>query len=266
MRRIDSALIRWALCGALSCAASGAAAQQPTQAPLPAAPPPGAGPLQGSLDSPSLAGGGCAPLQMFKATIRNISPGIAAADRAAQPRQLWRQGDRFLRSEESPDPVRGDLTVVIIAEPNIWAYNQATRQGRHTVDPGPSLVVKAPILPALPGMPDPMRNLEFGCEAVFVATYAPQQQRLVPWGASQAALHAVTMGEHTVAVLMDTKRNAPLMLSYLRRGQPGLVIRYDEYRHGLPDRPALFQPPKNIKITEAGTEAAPSPLGAPPTN
>jgi hypothetical protein len=215
-------------------------------------------PLQGSLDTPSL--GGCAPTQLFKATVRNISPGVAAADRAAQPRQLWRQGEKYLRSEESPDPTRGDLPVVVISEPDIWIYNQATRQGRHSVDPGPQLVVKAPILPPIPDLPAPMRALEFGCEAVFVATYAPQQQRVVPWGPSKAALHAVSMGEHAIAVLMDTRRNAPLILSYLRRGQPVLVLRYDEYRHGLQDRAALFQPPKNIKITEAGQEAAPRPL------
>lgn len=219
----------------------------------------GTGPLEGSLDTPGLTG--CAPPQLFKATIRNTSPGLAAADRGAQPRQLWRLGDRFLRSEESPDPLRGDMTVVIIAEPDIWTYNQATRQGRHATDPGPQLVVRAPILPPVPGLPAPLQSLEYGCEALFVTAYAPQQRQLVPWGAGQAAVHTATMGEHQVAILMDTRRNAPLMLSYLYRGQPRVVIRYDEYRHGLQARPQLFQPPAGVKMQEAGREAAPRPPG-----
>jgi hypothetical protein len=255
------------------CAAVPAAAQEPKLdlppvvplepvQPLPpqASPPAGGtGPLQGSLDTPGLTA--CAPPQLFKTTIRNTSPGLAAADRAAQPRQMWRQGDKFLRSEESPDPVRGDLTIVIIAEPDIWTYNLANRQGRHATDPGPELVVRAPILPPVPGMPAPLRSLEFGCEPVFVATFAPQSRQTVPWGNTEASVHAVTMGEHQVAILMDTRRNAPLMLSYIFRGQPRVVIRYDEYRHGLPERPQLFQPPKNIKMQEAGQEPAPRPLG-----
>jgi hypothetical protein len=53
-----------------------------------------------------------------------------------------------------------------------------------------------------------------------------------------------------VAILMDIRRSGPLMLSYLRQGRPVFVIRYDDYRHGLPDRPELFKPPRNVKIIE----------------
>jgi hypothetical protein len=245
--------------GAAAVLVGGASAQTPAT-PAPGAPA-AAGPLQGSFNTPAA---GCAPVQLFKATVRNVSPGLAAADRAAQPRQLWRLGDTFLRSEESPDPVRGDLAVIIVAEPDIWVYNPATRQGRHSVDPGPELKVKAPVLPPTPDLPAAFRSLEYGCEPAFVAAYAPQPQRIVPWGGSQAALHTVTMGDHTVAVLMDVRRNTPLMLSYLRGGQPVMVMRYDEYRNDLPNRPTLFQPPKNIRITEAGRQAPPSPLSPSP--
>ncbi|MBX3484002.1 hypothetical protein [Phenylobacterium sp.] len=260
--------IRLALAGAMALVATSASAQDPPGVDVPPVvpikpakplPPDAEAPLEGSLDTPGLTT--CAPAQLFKATIRNTSPGLAAADRGAQPRQLWRQGDRFLRSEESPDPARGDMTIVIIAEPDIWTYNQATRQGRHATDPGPQLTVRAPILPPVPGLPAAMQSLEFGCEPAFVAAYAPQALQSVPWGSIQAAVHTATMGEHQVAILMDTRRNAPLIVSYLYRGQPRVVIRYDEYRQGLPDRPQLFQPPKGIRIQEAGQEPAPRPLG-----
>ncbi|MDN8836893.1 hypothetical protein Q0M54_13960, partial [Staphylococcus aureus] len=71
------------------------------------------------------------PPKMFRTTIRNVTPGLQAADRRAQPRQIWRQGSLFLRSVEQPIPPNGDQQVVIVAEPDIWVLNEATRTGQH---------------------------------------------------------------------------------------------------------------------------------------
>jgi len=199
----------------------------------------------------------CAPTGLFRATIRNISPGLAASARGAQPRQIWRQGATHLRSEEQPDPVRGDQTVVVVAEPDIWIVNLATREGRHTLDPGPVLEVRAPILPATPDLSPTFRALEYGCEAQFVARHAPEPERTIAWGATRATLHTVAVGDQSVAFLMDLGRERPLMISYQRGGRPTFVLRYDDYRLGLPERPQLFAPPKNAKIT-------PGPAGPPP--
>jgi hypothetical protein len=193
-------------------------------------------------------------------TIRNISPGVAAAARAAQPRKLWRKGATYLRSEDDPDPVRGDQTVVIISEPDIWTINLATRTGTHASDPGPELNVRAPILPPVATLPAPLRALEFGCEPQWVAAYAPQEAGQVNWGSSPAILHTLVVGEHSIAMLMEKRRNIPILVSYLRQGRPVMVIRYDLYRTDLPDRPELFAPGANIKITERPPTPPPSPL------
>jgi len=197
----------------------------------------------------------CQPRSLFTAMVRNITPGIAAADQRAQPKRIWRLGSRFLRSMEQPAAPKGDQAVVIVAEPDIWMLNPATRQGRHAVDKGPVLDVRAPILP--PGGPKEFMALEFGCEAEFVSVRAPNAERAIRWGAIEAGLHTYAQGDFSVAILMDDLRGTPLMISYLRQGQPIYVLRYDDYRKGLPDQPELFQPPQGFTITEA-----PSPPGS----
>lgn len=223
----------------------------------------GAASAQPAGDPPSLAvppvaqpSGTCAPEKLLRTTVRNISPGLQAAASGAQPRTIWRQGAFFLRNEEGVDPLRGDQNLIIVAEPDIWMINLATRTGQHSVDPGPELVVRAPIPPV--GAPPELLKLEFGCEREFLAEFAPTPERELPWGARQAALHRVTVGEHGVAILMDSQRDAPLMVSYLRQGRPVVVFRYDEYRRDLPDRPDLFRPDKSIRIVEA-PRAGPNP-------
>lgn len=240
-RTTSAALAAAALLSAVTAAA------QPSQGPP-------------ALDAPPAVqpAGSCAPEKLFRTTVRNISPGLAASASAAQPRTIWRKGAYFLRSEEDVDPVRGDQNVIIVAEPDVWMINLANRTGQHSLDPGPELVVRAPIPPV--GAPPQLLRLEFGCEREFLAQFAPTPEAEAPWGARRAALHRVTVGEHSVALLMDSRRNTPLMVSYLRQGRPVVVFRYDEYRHGLPDRPELFTPDKTIRITEAPRASAPSPI------
>jgi hypothetical protein len=224
-------------------------------------PPEQAGPPVMPLD----AGGGCAPEKLVRLVVRNISPGLAAGDPRAQPRVMYRRGGQFLRTEDQPDPNHnGAKAVYIIAEPDVWAIDLSTRTGRHNVDPGPDFGVHAPILPLVADLPPAFRALEFGCEAAFVTANAPQAQRSVPWGETTAALHTVTVGDQTLALLMDSRRSEPLLISYLRQGKPVWVVRYDEFRADLPDRPELFQPPKSVTFQEGPPAGARPPLATPP--
>jgi hypothetical protein len=251
---------------ALAVAATGVVAgqtlaQKPPELDVPAVVPPGAPPAPDPFNprEGAPAAANCAPTGLFSATVRNISPGLAASDPRAQPRQLWRQGSQYLRSVEQPLP-NGAQSVVVIAEPHVWAYNEATRSGRHTIDPGPVLEVRAPILPPALGLPPELLRLEFGCEPDFVAAHAATPQQVINWGGEKAGVRVYTSGEHSVAILMDSRRSQPLMLSYLRQGRPMFVLRYDAYRRGLPERPELFQPPKSVKFAEGSAEAPPRPL------
>jgi hypothetical protein len=212
-----------------------------------------------SEPAPSSPSGACAPEKLTRMVVRNISPGLAAAAPAAQPRSIWRKGSMQLRTEEVPDPVRGVHNILVVSEPDIWVINMAARAGQHSLDPGPVYEVRAPILPLGPGMPPQLMQLEYGCEAAFAALHAPASERTVSWGAETARLHVANFGDHQVTVMLHARRNAPLMIVYARAGQAVFAIRYDEFRGDLPDRPDLFQPPKNVRITEA----PPSPQGRP---
>lgn len=195
----------------------------------------------------------CAPSGLVRVAYRNISPGLAAADPAAQRQTLWRHGSRFLRTESDPDPQRGQR-VVIVNEPDVWVMNLATGTGEHWIDSDPQQEVHAPII-ATPDTPPTIRALEYGCEAEFITTHAPTPRNTVRFGQIDAALHVVEEGGHSVAILMDPRRRAPLLLSYLRQGRPVLVIRYDEHRTNLPMRLDIFVPPRNVKLTEGAPRA-----------
>ena len=196
----------------------------------------------------------CAPGQLVRIVYRNVSPGVAASDPAAQPRILWRIASTFLRSEEQPDPASGVQALVIVSEPNVWMINLTDRTGRHVIDSDPSQVVRAPIIP-ISDLPAPFSSLEYGCEAGFVATYAPVPQSRTKWGDGPAQLHGLTQGEHSLAILMDSRRNTPLLISYLRQGRPVLVVRYDDHRTGVQAREDLFRPPGFVKFQEAPASA-----------
>lgn len=198
---------------------------------------------------------GCAPANLTRMITRNVSPGLAAAAPAAQPRTIYRQGATFLRSEESPDPTRGQ-PVVIVAEPDIWTINLATRSGQHQIDPGPELVVRAPILPITPDLPPEFRALEYGCELEFLAAAgAAAPRQTVNWGSAKATAHQVAKGEHTISILMATRRQAPLMVAYAKSGQVVFAIRYDDYRNDMTERPTLFAPPEGMKFGAANEQA-----------
>lgn len=201
----------------------------------------------------------CRPRSLMSMTVRNITPGLQAADPRAQPRRLWRLGAKYLRSLEQPvisetlqDPKApmARQSLMVVAEPDVWIIDTASRQARHSLDKGPVFEVRAPILP-LGDTPAQFRSLEYGCEAEFVAVRAPIAQRTVRWGGVDAAIHTYTVGTASLAILMDDRAGEPLMITYLRDARPILIIRYDEYLQRLPDQPELFRPPADVTITEA---------------
>jgi len=211
----------------------------------------------------------CQPRSLVSMTVRNVTPGLQAMDPRAQPKRLWRKGGRYLRSVEQPvvsqalqDPKApmARQALVIIAEPDIWMIETASKEGRHSLDPGPVLEVRAPIL--TPGSAPPeFMSLEYGCEAEFVTVRAPVAQKTVRWGGIDAGIHTYTVGTASLAILMDDRTGEPLMITYVNQGRPIYIVRYDEYRQGLPDQPELFRPPPDVKIIEA---KGANPLGGRP--
>lgn len=211
-------------------------------------------------------GGSCAPEKLVRLVVRNISPGLAAADPRAQPQLIYRKGGAYLRTEGQPDLARnGAKAIFVVAEPDVWTIEISSRRGRHSVDPGPDYGVHAPILPLTGDVAPLFQGLEFGCEAAFVAAHAPRAQRTVAWGEATAALHVATVGDQSLAILMDERRSQPLLISYVRQGKPVWVVRYDEFRADLPDRPELFMPARGVTFEEGPPPGVrpPKPLDTP---
>jgi hypothetical protein len=210
----------------------------------------------------------CRPKSLVSMTVRNVTPGLQASDPRAQPKRLWRKGEKFLRSLEQPvfsqalqDPKVpiARQALVIVAEPDVWMIDMASREGRHSLDPGPVFEVRAPILNAGLAPPEFM-SLEYGCEAEFVAIRAPVAQRAVRWGGVDAGLHTYTVGTASLAMLLNSRTGEPQLIVHVRDGRPVTIISYDEYRRDQPDQPELFRPPADVKITEAPPLAGPRPL------
>lgn len=209
----------------------------------------------------------CRPKSLVSMTVRNVTPGLQASDPRAQPKRLWRKGEKFLRSLEQPvvaqalqDPKApmARQALVIVAEPDVWMIDMASREGRHSLDPGPVFEVRAPILS--PGTAPPeFMALEYGCEAEFVAIRAPLA-RTVRWGGVDARVHTYTVGTASLAILLNDRTGEPQIVIHIRDGRPVTVISYDEYRQDQPDQPELFRPPADVKITEAKTPPGVRPL------
>jgi len=238
---------------AIVTALAATAAQAQPQAP--------ASPLIAAPPTPEAAAAvpPCRPKSLVSMTVRNVTPGLQASDPRAQPKRLWRKSEKFLRSLEQPvvsqalqDPnaPMARQALVIVAEPDVWMIDMASREGRHSLDPGPVLEVRAPILS--PGVAPPeFMSLEYGCEAEFVKVRAPLAQRTVRWGGVDAALHTYTVGTSSVAILLNSRTGEPHIVIQVRDGRPVTMIIYDEYRQDQPDQSELFRPPADVKITEA---------------
>ncbi len=201
-------------------------------------------------------GATCVPAGLTRVVTRQVTPGLDASSPMAQPQVLWRQGWIYMRLEGAQDLARGQQPVVIVAEPDIWMANLLDRTVRHAVDPGPTFETHAPVVGG-PGVPPRFAALEYGCEMAFIAANAPVPVRSMGEGAARVDVHVLNEGEHVLAIMVNSRRKQPMMVSYGRGGKPVLVVRYDEYRSGLPDRPQLFQPPAGFKMVREPTKPAP---------
>ena len=189
----------------------------------------------------------CAPPKLMKIVTRSVGPDIVRGSFRAAPLTLYRQGERFLRTEEASDPEQKQHLLVVVAEPDIWFVNRADRTGRHIVDPGPTYVAKAPII-AGQGVPETFTELEFGCEAAFARARGREAgARAV--GGREARIHALQDGDRRLEILLSTA-GTPVEVAYYEGARTVLVIHYDAYDTGLPDNPALFRKPEGVTFLE----------------
>ena len=194
----------------------------------------------------------CAPQTLVHIVTVDVTPGVAAASFAAQPKSTYRLGSDRMRIEESPDTVNGITGLVVIAEPNIWLVNLYDHTGRHAVDPGPTFFAKAPLFGTTDIAPK-LAALELGCEAEFIAANGLRPARVEQLDKSAFDVYRLAEELDAVEILERPAENTPAFARLYREGKLVAALRYDVYARGLPDDKSLFVPPPGVRFTEVSS-------------
>ncbi len=185
----------------------------------------------------------CAPATLTKVITRTVGPDIAPGSFQAQPMVLYRKGAGQMRMEEAADPTQRLHVMIVASAPDVWSVNRFDNTGRHTVDPGPTYDVHAPIVTGQ-GVPAKFMELEYGCEAAFAKGRGYEAGSRAVDGRT-ARIYAMTEGRHRLEILLSG-RDEPVEVAYFQEGRALLTIRYDRYQTGLPDDPSLFRKPEGV--------------------
>jgi hypothetical protein len=209
-----------------------------------------------ALPAPAAWAAACAPEKMVRIVSRDATPGIDPQSFPGLPKTLYRIGNGRGRVEEVPDPARGVHGLIVVNEPDGWIVNLHDRTGRHVVDPGPSLVFRAPILDG-GELPAPLRELEFGCELAFVQAHAPKPvERVDAGGGVMLDKHRLTRGAHRVEILVKVRDRMVHAVAHYKGGTVVRVVRYVEYQTGLAPDARLFSRPDGIQFAAARSRAS----------
>jgi hypothetical protein len=187
---------------------------------------------------------------MMKIVTRDTSPDMPPDSFGAKQKTLYRMGETFGRSEELPEPGQGIHGLMVIAEPKLWMINLWDKTGRLIIDPGPTFVFRASIIP-----PDgrnqrpPLRDFEFGREYSFLGQHKATHLQETMRGKQYDAL-SVSLEGYTIKLLSTSGKEQPFRVSVWKDGQIVCQYDYDEYKIDLAPQMDLFTPPANVKISE----------------
>lgn len=194
------------------------------------------------------------PHTMTSLVERRQRPDIPEESFAAQPRVIYRAGNRYCRSEEWPDREHGIHGLMIINEPDTWLINLFTKTGRHILDPGPTFNCRMPIfigagdIKSVEDLKNPLYELEYGRELAYfkgkgsVAKDGPVLQ------GRQTNAYAVTAGQWQLLLFTSGRPERPVAL-IRDDGKTRDTIWYGTYEE-LPFDPKLFVIPEGLKIEE----------------
>jgi hypothetical protein len=179
---------------------------------------------------------------------RILSPKIEPGSFGASIRKVWRSGDRYLRTEEAPDPQQHIHGVIIINEPNVWMWNRFDNSAKHIVDPGPTYVVHDPLFSGEPSKG--LQRLEIGREKDFFSVNKASQLPDETIDDVVCATQSLTVDGSMLTLYLRKSDGSPFQIS-IKNKQGAYAVRYEKYESRLRLDPALFGAPKEAKISEA---------------
>ena len=195
------------------------------------------------------------PRRMIRLVARLESSDIPEESFAAQPKVIYRAGDRFGRTEELPDPEHGIQGLMIINEPDSWLINLVTHTGRHLLDTGPTFICRMPIfinaeeVKSAEDLKKPLLELEFGRElAYFKGKGAVAKEGPILQG-KPTKVYVVTAGVWQLLLFTGGEPERPVAVARVRENTRE-TIWYGAYEE-LPFDPRLFIKPEGGRIEEA---------------
>jgi len=191
----------------------------------------------------------CAPEKLVRIVTRDMTPGIDQQSFAATPKVLYRLGSRQLRLEEQMDPAMNLHGLIVVDAPNTWMIDLVSKSAQLIVDPDPTPDVHSPIF-ADESIPQALQELEFGCEAAFIAhpDTGHEQSKAANGTATK---HFIRSGPWKLTLVTREGIEGPQMALLLKDEKVVQAIRYASYQV-LDEVPAgLFAVPAGIEIRDS---------------
>ncbi len=190
----------------------------------------------------------CASVKMTKIIIRDTSPDVPRTSFAAKPKTLYRIGETYGRVEEEPDPDRNIRRLIIVSEPKIWIINLMDKTGRLMIDPGPSYVFRAPVIPLEGlGQEQPLKDFEYGREYEFLHSHHATHGNEFLDGKPYDKLY-LSIDGFAISLLSHAGEERPYRVTIIKGQKLVLQVDYEYYKRDLDPQMALFEPSKNIQI------------------
>jgi len=200
----------------------------------------------------ALAGSGMATESMTKVVFRQEGPDVAPGSFGAKPKTLYRWKSTMGRVEQALDADHHLQELFIANGKDGWLINLADKTGTHLVDPSTDNDFYVPIVPAgKPNENPPIRDFQIGRELDFMASQKVASKPVVKDGKTLILYECVKEG-YTLDFYVSTSSGSPTESDVSKDGKLLLRLVYLEYSSALDPNPSLFQPPTDVKISEAG--------------
>ncbi len=191
-------------------------------------------------------GAACQPEKMVRVVVHDITELTVPRSRLVVS-LILRQGSQYGHIEDkyNSDSVASQLSIV--NEPDVWTVARGTMKGNHTLDPGPTFNFRAPVLWSR-GLPDWLRDFEYGCELKFMkAESGSQPAHVTQLNGEAVEVYKLKRDGYMVILMVRAKDKKPVSASLHHGKDDPLVLRYDEYADDLALDLTLFKRPQGVR-------------------
>lgn len=199
--------------------------------------------VAGTCAGPALAD--CAPAKLVR-IVTSLVPRGEPPGFQHKPKVQYRLGNGRTRLEEQPDPAEGVHLLLITDAPWVWTIDLVSKTGTVDRDTDVPSVVHVPVF-SEDGLPKEITQLEFGCEAEFIASPGTTHDRLETSN-GVAIKHSVVSGKWKVTLVVREGSDLPHSALLSENGKVVAAIRYHSYETLEQVPEGLFAPPEGIAI------------------